>query len=286
MLTIRNLEVSYHDFKALSIPGTLKFSAGDRVGIIGANGAGKSTFINACLGLVGYAGEIESEVSKQDMAIHLQVNEYIESMKAITLIETFLDTSLKTNKLLQDMISFFSFEDSLNKPYKALSGGQKQRLTLIIVLLQQARITFFDEVTTGLDFATREALMRKINEWYQGKEATVFLVTHYYEELQQMANKLLILDHGKMIDYGDKNELFHKYCGYSVITCQWTAENEKSLKAYQHLTAPHQTIAISCADQQEEQDITKLLLGQDINFKRSNCDIEILSLTAIAKEQS
>jgi len=183
---------------------------------------------------------------------------------------------------IREMIDFFSFKESLNKKFKQLSGGQKQRFTVIMVLLQEAPLTFFDEVTTGLDFETRQDLMRKIVEWYENKETALFFVTHYYEELEQMANKIMILDKGRLIDFDDKDKLFEKYCGFSIITLQKTVENEKLLRSYQLLHAPEQTLAVKCSDAKEEYEVMGKLNAQNVNFKRSNDDVEIMSLNAIA----
>lgn len=68
----------------------------------------------------------------------------------------------------------FYFGKNLKKKYKELSGGQQQRLTLIMVLYADAPITFFDEVTTGLDFETRQ-LMDKIRQWYKNKRCYCFI---------------------------------------------------------------------------------------------------------------
>ncbi|MDF2872097.1 MAG: transporter related [Anaerocolumna sp.] len=106
----------------------------------------------------------------------------------------------------------------MTKKYAALSGGQKQRHTIILVLIQDSPLVFFDEVTSGLDFETRQKLMTKLVEWYSNKPTTLCVVSHCYEELEQLVNKLLILERGQVVDFGSKDELFRKYCGKTVIT--------------------------------------------------------------------
>ena len=284
MLTIRDLKVHYGEFKALDMEGEFTVYPGDKVGIIGANGAGKTTFIKACLRLVQYQGKIETNISINDMVVHLQSNEYVDTMPCGLVMETILNTSISKDEKLGELIQFFDMEKHLKKKYKYLSGGQKQRFTLIMVLYQDAKITFFDEVTTGLDFETRESLMDLINDWYRDKKSIVFLVTHYYEELEQMANKLMIIDEGKMIDYGDKDELFRQYCGYSLITLKNSEETKELVKNYTMLSSPKQTIALRCKDLAEEKEIAQLLTENNVNYKRSNNDVEIMSLNAIQQK--
>ena len=70
-------------------------------------------------------------------------------------------TKSAEDKKLSELISYFEFEDCLRKRYSSLSGGQKQRFTIILVMMQEAPLTFYDEVTSGLDFETRQKLVEK-----------------------------------------------------------------------------------------------------------------------------
>ena len=85
-----------------------------------------------------------------------------------------------------------------------------------MVMMQKAELTFYDEVTSGLDFESRQKLTEKLVEWYRDKEDSLIIVSHYYEELEQLADKILLLDEGRVIDYGNVKELFLKYSGDAV----------------------------------------------------------------------
>jgi len=283
MVTIKNLEVKYGKQIALSIKSPITFEAGDRIGIIGSNGAGKSTLVKSILGLTNYNGSIHTTLKPEEMSAHMQENNYVETMAVKYIIEALLNTKIKNNKVLQELISFFNFEECLNKKFSTLSGGQKQRLTIILVLMQDAPLVFFDEVTSGLDFETRQQLMNKITQWYEDKRATICIVSHYYEELEKLANKILILDNGKVVDFGSKETLFKKYCGKSTITIENNTRNEELTKNLPKIKAPEHLIAISCTSEDKELEIVKLLIDSNINFKRSNNDIEIMSINAKAR---
>lgn len=280
MITISQVRVQYGNQLALSINTPITLKTGDRVGIIGSNGAGKTTLVKTILGLTNYQGSIITDIRPEEMAVHLQHNHYANTMSVKHIMEAILNTRIKKNKILQDLITFFDFEECLPKKYSALSGGQKQRLTIILVLIQDAPLVFFDEVTSGLDFETRQKLMSKLVEWYHDKATTLCIVSHYYEELEQLVNKLLILEKGQVIDFGSKEELFQKYCGKTVITLDNTPENKEITKAFTTLKAPEHLIALPCQDNQAEMAITELLIKADINFKRSNNNIEIMSINA------
>ena len=282
MITINNLTVKYGEQVALNIKSSITFKKGDRIGIIGSNGAGKSTLVKAILGLINYQGKIHIEIKPEQIAAHMQENNYVETMKIKYVMEAILNTKIKKNRKLQELIEFFNFEECLNKKFSNLSGGQKQRFTIIMVLMQDSPLVFFDEVTSGLDFETRQQLMSKITQWYEEKDTTICIVSHYYEELDNIKEKILILEKGNVVDFGYKDDLFRKYCGNSIIIIANTESNMAIIKEFKKIEAPEHLIAISCDDDDEEMDIMKLLVINDVNFKRSNNDIEIMSINAKA----
>ena len=280
LLSIQNLVVRYGTDTALDIRDPIVIEEGDRVGVIGSNGAGKSTLIKSVLGLLPYQGVIRTGLKPEEMAVHMQFNEYTDAMPVRYIMEAVLGTKIARDRKLQELIAFFEFEDCLRKKYSRLSGGQKQRFTIIMVMMQDAALTFYDEVTSGLDFETRQKLVEKLVEWYRGKRESFLMVSHYYEELDQLVDKLLILDKGLVIDYGNKEELFRKYCGRAVIVVNHSEGNERLLSRFRKLDAPAHLIAVSCESEKTEQEITGLLLENDVNYKRSNNDIEILYTNA------
>lgn len=282
LLSIENLTVRYGADTALAIDSPIQIEEGDRVGVIGSNGAGKTTLLKAILGLVPYQGVIRTGLRPEEMAVHMQFNEYTDAMPVRHIMEAVLGTRIARDRKLQELIAFFEFGDCLRKKYSKLSGGQKQRFTIIMVMMQEAALTFYDEVTSGLDFETRQRLVEKLVEWYRGKRESFLMVSHYYEELDQLAQKLLILDRGLVLDYGPKEELFRKYCGRAVIVVNHCEENEKLLSGFRRLAAPAHLIALSCESAETERKITDLLQENDVNYKRSNNDIEILYTNAKA----
>lgn len=168
LLSIQNLVVRYGTDTALDIREPIVIEEGDRVGVIGSNGAGKSTLIKSVLGLLPYQGVIRTGLKPEEMAVHMQFNEYTDAMPVRYIMEAVLGTKIARDRKLQELIAFFEFEDCLRKKYSRLSGGQKQRFTIIMVMMQDAALTFYDEVTSGLDFETRQKLVEKLVEWYRG----------------------------------------------------------------------------------------------------------------------
>ncbi len=282
MLTLENVRVQFGSKVALDLKSKVKIENGDKVGLVGSNGAGKSTLINAVLGLVSYSGSIEKSINTRDIAVHLQQNEYVEYMKVEHIMELVLGCSVKKHAKAMELVRFFDFEDSLKKKFKALSGGQKQRMTLILVICQNSPLTIYDEVTSGLDFETRQRLMDLLSSWYSGSSDTLVIVSHYYEELERLADKLLILDEGKLVDYGKKNELFEKYCGKLVILADRNAFTEKLAALHPTLVGKGDRLAFRCDGDADEERITGALREQNIDYIRTHSDIELTIINAKA----
>lgn len=280
LLSIENLTVRYGKDVALQIGSPVLIEEGDRVGIIGSNGAGKSTLIRSILGLVNYQGSIRTALPMDRIAVHMQSNEYTDSMATKHIMEAILQTKISRNQRLQELIRYFEFEDCLRKRYSKLSGGQKQRFTIIMVMMQDAPLTFYDEVTSGLDFETRQKLVEKMVTWYQQRDASLCIVSHYYEELEQLANKLLILDKGRVIAYGKKEELFRRYCGRAVIILKHSQEKEALFRPYDKLASPTHLIALPCETEEKERELTDLLLTHNMDYTRSTTDIEMIYTNA------
>lgn len=280
LVGIESLKVQYGKQTALSITTPIQIEEGDRIGVIGSNGAGKSTLVKAILGIIPYVGNITTNLTKEQMAVHMQFNEYVSTMAVKHIMEAILNTKIKKNRKLRELIEYFEFESCLNKKYQVLSGGQKQRFTIIMVMMQDAPLTFYDEVTSGLDFETRQKLMGKLEDWYKDKNNALVIVSHYYEELEQLADKILLLEKGHVVDFGKQEELFQKYCGNSIITLENTSFNQKLTNGLKKLEAPDHLIAISCKENKEEERFVSLLIQHNVNFKRSNNDIEIMSINA------
>lgn len=280
LLTIKQLQVKYGKQTALQINSPLCIEEGERIGVIGSNGAGKSTLVKALLGLINYEGKIITQLRPEQMAAHMQSNAYVITMPVKRIMETILNTKIKENKELQELIDFFEFGQCLSKRYNALSGGQKQKFTIIMIMMQKAELTFYDEVTSGLDFETRQKLMEKLVEWYRDKKDSLIIVSHYYEELEQLADKILLLDQGKVIAYGRTGELFKTYCGDAIFILDNNQTNQELTKEFNTLKSPNHLIALSCRSAEEEKRLLSILVEHNVNFKRSNSDIEIMSINA------
>lgn len=282
MLTLDRVKVTFKDKTALDLGRMVEIADNDRVGVIGSNGAGKTTLIKSILGIVNYQGNIKRGIDIEKIAVHMQQNEYIDTVPLSIILEMLIGGPIKENKKIMEMIEFFEFESCLKKRWKHLSGGQKQRFTLILVMCSESPLTLLDEVTSGLDFETRQKLMKKLIDWYKERNTTLLVTSHYYEELEHLVNKILYLDKGKVVDFGNKDELFRKYCGKAVILCEENDAVKEILKNHRQIIAPEGMIALRCDEKEDEIAVSEALSGINVNYRRSNNDIELMTINAKA----
>jgi len=264
MLEIKGLNVSYGKKLALTVPN-LTINKGEIIGVMGQSGSGKSTLVNSCLGLVPFKGQVT--LNTDDVGILMQEQYYIDTMTNQKIMEGLLNTSIKKDKKLVELIDFFNFRSQLSHHFKNISGGQKQRMSLIMVLYQEPELLFLDEMTTGLDFESRQALIKQLKVYFKEHQTTVIMVTHYAKEIEQLADKLLIIDNGQVIAFDAPKNLFKQYVGYSAFIVGNNVD--KNIKVQQP---------------EEEYSVARQLIDDGDDFRRTQGDIELV-YTEVMKGQ-
>ena len=226
LLEIKDLSVDIDGTSILDLKGrTIAIDKGDVIGIIGENGAGKSTLINCIIDKIQYSGCIKKNFSVDELGIQFQINSYNKLMKVYELIQ--IETKkIKFDERFEKELSQFEIKQLLKKKIGKLSVGELQRLTLFLVLYLEPNVLMFDELTTGLDYQKRTELLELVKEYSKNK--TVLTITHYFEEISNWANKLLILHKGHLVFFGTFDELKDLYEHFSIIKV--TSEIKGDLK--------------------------------------------------------
>ena len=223
MIKVENLTKKYGDFYAVDhISFTVE--RGTMLGFLGVNGAGKSTTIHilstllapdgGALELCGYKVGKQNKQIRGSIGIVYQQNclDDLLSVKENLLCAGVLHGVSKTNAAVQleKLCEMLNLESILKKKYRTLSGGLKRRCEIAAALMHTPQVLFLDEPTTGLDPATRQDVWAAVADLQKKEKITVFLTTHYMEEAAG-ADKIVILDHGKIIASGTSFELKEKY---------------------------------------------------------------------------
>lgn len=197
---------------------SLTVNEGELIALLGVNGAGKTTTVKmlTCLtkptegkaeimgcDVVNDSANVKRlvGVSPQDTSVaeNLTVKENLEFMADIFLSKE------KSAAAVEKTIKAFSLEEFSNKKAKLLSGGYKRKLSIAMAIIGEPKVLFLDEPTLGLDVLARRQLWREIEALK--KNMTIVLTTHYMEEAQELADRIVIMNEGKVMAIGTLAEL-------------------------------------------------------------------------------
>lgn len=217
IIEVQNLTKKYGDFAAVN---GISFSveSGETFGILGPNGAGKTTTLEMIEGLKKpTSGTIildgkdvarETDAVKEVIGVQLQASSFFENLNLKELIDTF---AAMYNREVDPMALLADVEltDKANSKAKELSGGQKQRLSIAIGLVNDPKVLFLDEPTTGLDPQARRHLWDLVRA-IKAKGKTVVMTTHYMDEAEILCDRVAIMDAGKIIELSTPKRLVEK----------------------------------------------------------------------------
>jgi len=188
---------------------------GEIFGIVGPNGAGKTTAIECLEGLrrpdrgavrvLDLDPQRDGRVIRMQTGVQLQQSSLPERMKvweALDLYASFYPRTIDGNELL----SRLGLGEKRNAHFARLSGGQKQRLYIALALINDPRLVFLDELTTGLDPQARHAIWDLVRD-VRSKGKTVLLTTHFMEEAERLCDRVGIIDEGEIKAEGTRAEL-------------------------------------------------------------------------------
>ncbi|WP_251551172.1 ABC transporter ATP-binding protein [Neobacillus muris] len=215
VLEIQNLTKKFGDFIAVDNM-SLSVAEGEIFGFLGTNGAGKSTTINMIAGLLrSNDGTIEilgknSRFAKMNLGMVPQDLAIYEDMTAFENVKFFAGLyGLRGNLLkerVEEALEFVGLEDKHKSYPKSFSGGMKRRLNIACSIAHRPKLIIMDEPTVGIDPQSRNYILnsvRKLNEM----GCTIIYTSHYMEEVEEICTRVAIIDHGKIIAEGTKDQL-------------------------------------------------------------------------------
>jgi ABC-2 type transport system ATP-binding protein len=217
IISVRHLVKKYGEFEAVK---DISFEVynGEIFGLLGPNGAGKSTTLEIIETLrektSGSVTVDEFDLDKKPdeikkiIGVQLQTSGYYPNLNLVELIELFggLYNQQVNPRELLDMVNL---RDKAKAKYKELSGGQKQRFSIATTLINQPKIIFLDEPTTGLDPQARRNLWDLVKD-IRSRGTTVIITTHYMDEAEILCDRVAIIDSGKIIALDTPDKLIDK----------------------------------------------------------------------------
>lgn len=222
-LEIHELTKKYEGFTLDHI--SFQVPSGSIVGLIGENGAGKTSTINAVLGLIKKdSGEIEilgenadnlGSPIKEEIGVVFDGSNFSEEL-----------TPVKLNKVLRDVYSSWDqalfrklleqMEVPLSKKIKTFSKGMKMKLSIAVALAHHPRLLILDEATSGLDPVMRDDILDMFLDFVQDEEHSILVSSHITSDLEKVADYIVFIHKGKIIFAKSKDELLENY---GIIKC-------------------------------------------------------------------
>ncbi|WP_077533894.1 ABC transporter ATP-binding protein [Massiliimalia massiliensis] len=219
MIEVKNLVKRYGDLIALD-HFNLNVRSGEIFGLLGPNGSGKTTAINCMLSLLKYdKGEIRlfgepmtpnNYRSKQKIGVVMQNVAVFNELTVYENIDYFcglyVNDKRKRKELVEEALRFAGLEDFRKFIPKKLSGGLLRRLNIACGIAHKPELIFLDEPTVAVDPQSRNNILEGIKKLNR-EGATIIYTSHYMEEVEQLCTRIMIMDKGKEIATGTKEEL-------------------------------------------------------------------------------
>ena len=206
IISVQNLVKNYGNFEA--VKGiSFDVQEGEIFGLLGPNGAGKSTTLEIIetlrektsgkIFVNGYDLDKEPNEIKKIIGVQLQTSGYYPGLNLVELVDLFAGLyNRKANAM--ELLQAVNLKDKAKAKVKELSGGQKQRFSIATTLINDPKIIFLDEPTTGLDPQARRNLWELIRQ-IRSKGTTVILTTHYLDEAEYLCDRVAIVDSGRIV---------------------------------------------------------------------------------------
>lgn len=225
---------------------SLYLEKGESVGLLGPNGAGKSTTISMISSLLlPTSGDVRLNgksvlknpqdirkvlgVVPQEIALYNELSAY-ENLKFFGRIYKLKGSHLESK--IQEVLEMVGLRERQKELIKAFSGGMKRRINIAAALLHDPQIVIMDEPTVGIDPQSRNHILETVRLLNREKGTTVLYTSHYMDEVEQLCNRMYIMDHGQIIASGTQDELRRILSGEDTLLIQL---NEPSPELVQEL---------------------------------------------------
>ncbi|WP_312649642.1 ABC transporter ATP-binding protein [Proteiniclasticum sp.] len=252
IIQVNNLRKSYGKLLALN-DLSLEVQEGEIFGLLGPNGSGKTTAINCILSLLSYdAGEIsifgkemtpESYELKKDIGVVMQNVAVFQELTVQENVDYFCGLYVPDKKLrkqlVDEAIAFTGLDEFRKFVPKKLSGGLLRRLNIACGIAHKPKLIFLDEPTVAVDPQSRNKILEGIQELNR-KGSTIIYTSHYMEEVETICSRIMIIDKGKAIATGTKEELkamIHLGTKISFDAPDITDDQVASLGAYKEFSS-------------------------------------------------
>lgn len=246
----------------------LTVQSGEIVALLGANGAGKTTTIDMILGLAkptaGHVAVFGSEprvaVQKGKVSALLQTGGLLDDLKVGETVDYIASTYRATQgRAVLEQAGIAHLE---NRIVSKCSGGEQQRLKFALALLPNPDLLILDEPTTGMDVSARRAFWERMKEQAHSGRTIVF-ATHYLEEAEQFAERVVLMHKGQIVADGSTSEV-RAFTGNRTISCDTPDPNGLLAEIQAHFdVVPRRDLGRFAVTSHQSDEVARFLLGRD-----------------------
>ncbi|MFT4261222.1 MAG: ABC transporter ATP-binding protein [Candidatus Woesearchaeota archaeon] len=221
---------------------------GEKIGFLGPNGAGKSTTIKMMTGILHpTSGEIEvigfnpwknrREYVKNIGVIFGQKSQLWLDLPAVDVFDLHKDIyeieEKEYKKRIKKIVKMLKIEEVMKRPVRNLSLGERMKCEFALALLHNPPVLFLDEPTIGVDALSKDEIRSFLDEINKEFETTFILTTHDMDDVEEICNRIIVIDQGKIIYDGDMKKLKNKYVKWTTIKMDFS--NIKNKKKFEGL---------------------------------------------------
>lgn len=242
VIVAKDLTKKFGDFTAVDSI-SFEVAAGESFGLLGPNGAGKSTTMRMIGGtslrtsgelrVLGLDPEVRGPEVRASLGVVPQQDSLDEELRTranLIVYGRYFGLPMSYLKPKADeLLEFAQLTEKADEKVNALSGGMKRRLTIARGLINEPRVLLLDEPTTGLDPQARHVLWDRL---FRLKEqgVTLVLTTHFMDEAEQLCDRLIVIDHGKIVAEGSPQELIRRYATREVVEVRFGSERNAAME--------------------------------------------------------
>jgi ABC-2 type transport system ATP-binding protein len=225
---------------------SFQIEEGELVGFLGPNGAGKTTVLKLLSGLLnptsgearvlGFVPWERSNQLKRQFSLvmgqknalwwDLPAQESLELNRAIYGIDR-----ERFKKVVGGLSELLDVEDKMNVMVRELSLGERMKMELISALIHEPRVLFLDEPTIGLDVVSQKRVREFLRLYNSEHRIVTMLTSHYMQDIEELCDRVIIIDHGKIFFDGPLNSIIDRFSGYKVISLTFEGPGERDFSA-------------------------------------------------------
>ncbi len=229
ILVVRDIEKNFKtkskswgpEFKNVLDGVSFELYENETIAIVGENGAGKTVLLNTIFNILEKdSGEVYLDLGKgtfnenlSEIGFQFQEQPFTQSIKLKDIIDEYsvIYSDRVDEKKINEMLEVFGLSNLLNKKTNVFSGGQKQRVNLFLAMMTNPKLMILDEFITGLDINSVEDILDYIQKHKKENKSSMIIISHQPEEIERLADRILILKNGKIEEQTTPKDVLSKY---------------------------------------------------------------------------